>query len=410
MAELTTRTWSRSLPYTVIKSTTSPACGGTYPEYSDKVRLYYHQKTSYEGPRIPDTQHPFREVQYRSDGPEDFLAWLTTSSYYGGYLFGHVYFYHPRWNSWVDEMYTPSELLKHIEGKGNKLRAFAAQELYAKIQSPDVDLAVTLAEFKETMKYCLNVLKRVYNLTVVFLSKDLWAKSSLLSYARDIGAPKDIWLEYRYAILPLILEFEAYRDYLMDNLPDRSNKHMGVRKVHTEKAHLSDVRANSKIRYRYYQEIDITYDVTASCYVANRMDPSPLGMGLVDLSRAAWEILTLSFVLDWFIDIGQWLTTLRGVPAELSRVSATYVAKATANWYIHQEYPKNTPLVCGCSKGNPVELTAYAKDRIIGESVFPRGPLWNPYTLSWLRQTDAIALACGSLQSLVKKAKRRSRR
>jgi hypothetical protein len=171
-----------------------------------------------------------------------------------------------------------------------------------------------LAEAKETVKYVFERLLSLKAILVKLLSGDIkvtdWASA---------------WLEYRYAIMPLILDvssiIEAFKggeqilqydaSKRLTNVLDVENSlPFGGEYLHVKGTLREEVSASARIN------------------VLSQCDPAPLGTGIWDVLRTGWELVTLSFVVDWFIGVGDWLTSLRDTKLKIQSSYVTTVMNA----------------------------------------------------------------------------------
>lgn len=163
------------------------------------------------------------------------------------------------------------------------------------------DLGAELGELHETIQYGLSILKAA--------SKPLQTLSRLRRIKPNDFA--DVWMSYRYALMPLVY---SARD-ISELLAKKDNLYKTVRR-----------RFDAEIKNPKIPEESCFYTITHGGITANimakgRWDTSNLKMiGQVGLNplTTAWELTTLSFVADWFINFGDYLNAVSGTWASMA--------------------------------------------------------------------------------------------
>lgn len=162
---------------------------------------------------------------------------------------------------------------------------------------------VTIAEWKETVDLILGAKKRFMERFIsVFRNK------SPGRVRRALDASADTWLEYRYGWRPLIADIEnftsAYKDlqidrkiyfggfggtFLEEPIPAATGIYTGHEFVSCQQL------TTRKLQYAYkgYYRID-----------ASEFQKIERVLGLGDILGTAWELVPFSFVVDRFINIG----------------------------------------------------------------------------------------------------------
>lgn len=354
---------------------------------------------SYRGPRIPGAQWPYRAESFVRSGPEYWT--LATGSTVHANIFGVEYQLHYAKSAFNGVIKNIHDVMNEAEKEGNGDRVWQIAKMYEEVNAPQLALATSLAELKETIAWSLGLFNRFRQLLFAFMwDPGYFAKT----YAKEIGAPSNSWLEFRYAVMPLILELSAIRDYFQGKLDFVPYDVVAAGKR-------TDLRKNVALwKHNTYpsnwsQVTDVDIRSYAGIRLEAKNDLSPLGTGAFDLVAAAWEVVTLSFVVDWFLDIGMWIGSMRSAGAVTSAPYATYRANGVFETVV---FPKGWTQICGPVPKDPIRYTFMMKDRIVGEDVIPSWkPLWNPYTLSIVRQFDALALILGAISALHSKTKKK---
>lgn len=143
------------------------------------------------------------------------------------------------------------------------------------------------------------------------------AKRFAKHYGRDArGAAGNAWLEYQYGWRPFMKDVQDAVNTLMD-VVDLPTCRVGSVRASTKRFDLktiSDSRIfvdsgeNVYIRGDYIQEVEESLRV-AWRFTTNPSD-LPARFGLVNPLEVVWELVPFSFVADWFLPIGDYLSAL----------------------------------------------------------------------------------------------------
>lgn len=123
-------------------------------------------------------------------------------------------------------------------------------------------------------------------------------KNTLRTRPRDASA---VWLEYWFGWSPLVADIHAAVDALQSDFPDDFV--------------FSSAKQKGQLRQRrkYWYERDINYDwvcsvrIQANVIVSNPNLYRANQLGLVNPAVVVWDVIPFSFVVDWFIPVGNFL-------------------------------------------------------------------------------------------------------
>nr|QIS88030.1 MAG: maturation protein [Christensen virus] len=250
---------------------------------------------------------------------------------------------------------------------------------FAKINSGEWDMLTSLAEAKETVK---------------FIADKLIAAAKLLLKLRHpsafLGKPKDIvekassnWLEYRYAIMPLVYEVEDIASAL-ENLGRLYNK-VSSKSTSEHEESIDDGWQKD------FDEVLVSYSVT----IKRRYDPSTILSATDQMVGfnplvTAWELVPFSFVVDWFINVGDLLAATTSIPDYCDQGATLGInVRRSASYRMENETS------CG-----PVESHAKLLERSYYRRVIDEGEAGFQFQpdLHWRRYLDAFALSWGPLR------------
>jgi hypothetical protein len=281
-----------------------------------------------------------------------------------------------------------------------KLSDYSVQKLFAKANAPDFALATFLAELGESVRYVLERLTKILFETkkVVFVVRGLMKQPKTKNMLREIN---DFWLEWRYAILPLLLDIENIRELIK-----------GKTRKAKVRSGISDGPILGATYHRFgFDNWDSSYTDPywvfrnkttttirggSGFQTVFRYDPTPFGTSLWDVIQAGWERVPLSFVFDWFLDIGQWLESWRNTGLEIRGGFSSVVVEV--NGEVMLDRTENCSIIhaIGVSNEPPIKYYGFKHQRFLFDAP-PSLPQVVPLHLKWFRQLDAAALIIGVL-------------
>lgn len=220
--------------------------------------------------------------------------------------------------------------------------------------------------------------------------------------------PFRLWLEFRYGWSPLVLDIQdtlkaIYAQELRDSLLSKpyervtSNEWDDDRQVTpiTTASFGGGVwTATSELTHKVDAHAYAKYQVSRQSGIVNRLRE----FGLFDVPLATWELVPFSFVVDWFVPIGDYLAAVQpkiGVKVLDSgyTVHTTKVVKRTLTGYT----PSSTGVDSWPSPPFPLgtfdTFTIESKSRTVGLPI-PIFPV-PEVKLNFKRLTDAVALFKG---------------
>lgn len=252
-----------------------------------------------------------------------------------------------------------------------------------KARSGILDLSTAIAEAPETVSSIWAACKFI-------LQAYLECRKGVarLNNSKDPGALEAIsalWLQYRYAILPNVYLIEDSLDYLAK----------GERVYQSER----DGTTRSVESFTYEGWEIPSFEVVDRVFVKNRFGVGFLNPSLQNnLAVTAWELVPLSFVIDWVLNIGDLLGSL--APATGSVQEVVQYSRRT-NVSVSVSHPDwiGTPLLFKVNNYKSYPLDNVYEE--IGLNVDP--------AMSFKRWLDAAALSWLSFRGLFKTALRSSR-
>lgn len=271
----------------------------------------------------------------------------------------------------------------------------AVQGAFVKVNAADLDSATLLAEFGETLDSLRHPLKNVRQLLGSFSKKAPKASGpKLFKYLTDA------WLEYRYAVMPNVYSAQDIisawekRKAQPPSLAKRSRQIL-VSRSESESTIGTMIEGYYLV---YTRKVTLQSSVKTSIYFsATSSWGSAYGLLPQDVFSAIWEVVPYSFVVDWFVGVGDYLRAHRSPPNRQllggcvsynDTYTDTYTPLVFTN-EVYQAADQNLP--------SPLTYSGNTFERVIGVPDLPALPLVNQTWLNVKRSLDSVALLTGRL-------------
>lgn len=199
------------------------------------------------------------------------------------------------------------------------------------------------------------------------------------------------WLESRYGWRILLYDIEDINKLIKKINSAAKESKFAKQRVGTS---LSDV-ITSTLEYsdssgtRYYDRID-TFDISVRGNVIAVMKPPPVRFNVL---VTAWEITRFSFLIDWIIDVGQWLDAMQFLLLQsgYSAAGGLHVKMTRSVKLGYQTWNSGWSGDSSFESESAAEFTRRIPMRV------PMAPLWK-VDLDWLKVGDLLALLIGFLK------------
>lgn len=305
------------------------------------VELYYYSKTMNDvvTPEYVTKQNRGEIIMNPMDSTErtrfQGTARAQTYTYWDNTQFEQAEFNHSQtgnFDFYIRENWKSSSPAM-LEQEEVSLLLDTNSRVYEKANTPAMETLVTLAELRKTVQLLQSLSERLINLP----KKEFWAdlKSGALDeyrrykssfkkgrvlrrhLRRGLDRSTRQWLEYRYGIRQLLFDYQSTLA-LIDEL-SRERRQRFVATSNATKTVTINPSVHNWDDDLYGIKAIVTGSHTATLRVTSGLLTQPrlggLGhtisaTGLLNLLPTIWELTKLSFVFDWIIDIGGWLTAI----------------------------------------------------------------------------------------------------
>lgn len=253
------------------------------------------------------------------------------------------------------------------------LESRVTRALQASVQQQGWEVSQTAGELPETVTLLLSASKRL--LTSVKYVKQGRLLKALINLGIDekrakktlTGNSANLILEFQYGWKPLMNEIHSLAEAVEYGFNQPISKAITVRKE--EVISLDEVVEEGHITYTHSGEKKYVIKAGIKAYVTNDALTSLGSHGLLNPAALAWELFPMSFVINWFVPIGSFLSGL-----------STHFGMEFRDGYMTKvvEYQRST---VGTNHDPILQCKSYP-ERKFHEIAGPMGRSWN-YNISY---------------------------
>lgn len=233
--------------------------------------------------------------------------------------------------------------LAAVRSKTARVETLAITEAYSKVGEIDIEALVMLGEAKETAAFLASPIGKMRAITARWNKISQLLADDLVSYQARLEKwnrlpprvqarrtpPKlrkrklkmgsfsvtDIssaWLAYRYGLMPLIYDVQGILALLQRQYGElRQTARAGDNMTWTEEEPRFVGPYGFGDRYIYNRKVTYKAEIRAGVLaVVKTTFPSLAGLTLDRIPSTIWELTRLSFVVDWFLNIGDFIGAL----------------------------------------------------------------------------------------------------
>lgn len=302
----------------VLQGMTTPAVNESTDGYSFRTRAYWSHpsqvapdvssvsswSSSYGRQRPASVTSPFRTDHTRAPTDWSHLWWVATP------IIGEITAVSGTFRGVVQGPWSSMPSLAEIapEGFDDRLYDKAVMQLLKNLKNSKVNLGVALAEARKTAELLGTNGARLAHSLDAMMSRNVSKIGKMLSWKKIPQA----FLEWSYGAVPLLNDIYGSAQALAEmqvNGYDLSFKALG-------RARKEDIRVTTGNVLDFTAQLDynVKYTEQQSFHVVavlpDNLLPVFSSLGLTNPLEVAWEIVPYSFVLDWIVPIGDWLSVL----------------------------------------------------------------------------------------------------
>lgn len=273
---------------------------------------------------------------------------------------------------------------------GESYRDFVVRDIIIKANEPRYNSAVFLAELGETLVGVHKLLAG--SVKVLLKSNEAWKAVKHFSLNSE-----ELWLWYRYALMPAILDANSLLAAIkpqvkIDRVQDGNRVETSISGTFGD-IYWPGTTKQFSATSKWSTELKV--GCGGAMDIHSRFDPSEWGTGLNDIIAAGWEGIPFSFLFDWFINVGDWIASLRKIEIDAAQTYATYAINAKTIFSPGSvQYPSGFP-----------EIEIFLQTRIV-DLELPILPLVDKEWANITRTVDLITLTVGMLKGILAKGRR----
>lgn len=302
----------------------------------------------------------------------------------GGKMLTYLVSGFPSWNSVPSQMFAPAY--------DPDLGAQTLSKAYAKSYGVQAELGVFLGELRETLAMLRNPFQAFRK-----FGDTIKRRNSAFTGFGSLSA--DLFLQYKYGILPLMSDVSKILA-LFNKRAARRLKDFHRKKGTGTNSKTTTVIVPSGFGICSFDDeikTETVWKSYSTVYYQKIIDNSllsqlqMLGLSPHQLPEILWELVTLSFVIDWFYGVGDWLKLLA------PNVSASYLGNTTSqvtDFKLTVRCSRQTPIAgFGCSMFTPwrYEYEERALHRVVGTAP-PVMPVYKGFDFNWSQTMSSLAL------------------
>lgn len=239
-------------------------------------------------------------------------------------------------------------------------------EMLNLIRASSLNLAMVAAEYKKTAEMFEQIGE-----SILRMYRDIRAGKAKKILARGRRGAPDTWMLYRYGLTPLAYDAAGLMDsmWILSQTPLIRSFRKPKREVLTNKSALYYSGS-------YIGDLSSVTMKKATRHVVVEYLPIQAftSLGLTNPLLTAYELIPYSFVLDWFIGIGDYLASIDALVG-VKRYSNVTVFRGS----VRESWP-------GGSNG-----LARSYERVVGGALQAEAPRWDP-SATWKRVVDSTIL------------------
>lgn len=163
----------------------------------------------------------------------------------------------------------------------------------------------------------------------------LTPKGKKWNKAKDVSG---LWLEFHFGWEPLIKDIHSAVEILQADVSPSIARGVGSTTTTTGSVSAKDKWWNSRVRNKFIAKIQAEVSVT------NPNLHRAAQLGLINPASVAWELIPFSFLVDWFIPVGQFLnswTDFAGLKLD-NAFTTVYLRADSQEWLYYPGRPDLT--------------------------------------------------------------------
>lgn len=233
----------------------------------------------------------------------------------------------------------------------------AQTKAWANVDVSEIQGLASLGEMPETLKMLVDLLHTALDLTIAAKNGNLRALKRAAKKAVSVDGLSDIWLLYRYGIRPLMADIKNLLSAVKKDL-DKSIRYTSRGKFDTglivsdrEFCSLPSGNASRWPVWKVESGTRRVFRAGVLFEIDQSIDAMSAIWGLDSPIESAWELIPFSFILDWFVNVGDCLGAAVLNPSLKPRIS--WVTESLELSEVATSSSFNSNPITLCSQKNP---------------------------------------------------------
>jgi hypothetical protein len=230
----------------------------------------------------------------------------------------------------------------------NALKSRSLNEALLKVKDRAFNLAEAFGERAETAEMILSKLRTIFkgihalkrgNLRRAARIFGVKLKKSIVNYPFHLA---DLWMEFHYGWYPFILDIYGALEFLNENDLNRPERYAihAIRNITDKRVGKSSGMftpnpGHIEVHYKAVRTELFRSKTRLDYYLVNPQLATLSQLGITNPLSLAWELMTLSWFLDWIIPIGSYLSALDATSGWQFRAGSRTNVTKTVSLEVH---------------------------------------------------------------------------
>ncbi|DAD50949.1 TPA_asm: maturation protein [ssRNA phage SRR6255733_3] len=304
--------------------------------------------------------------------------------------------------NWITGGSPPTGPWPALDSAISQARRLAGTQAAAGVAAPDVQGLVDLAELRKTLSMLRRPLGSLGSMITRIKNSKRYRRWLLQNPGKGFADfMSSEWLRYRYGILPLVFSIQGALKALNDGKRP-------LRVTSRGRASVS-VSPETKVSSSTYSWSVATITGSRSAEVTCRAGilyeyqsdmGSRFGVGLQEVPAAAYELIPYSFVVDWFLNLGDFISAIS--PKVGVRELASWTTVTVKELYESEERSSPRVVPNWTISDNRLGTQTVRVTRVTRTPGVSVGVTYIPITFTgkkdWLHLADAVSLIYAQLR------------
>jgi len=278
----------------------------------------------------------------------------------------------------------------------------ALTKVLNRVKDSKVNLAQAFAERKQTARLFASTAKRIAS------SFRSLKRGDVAGALRGLGSPSnrgrlstrdiaDQWLEIQYGWKPLLSDLYGAVEVLRQKDSDRQRYYITAKQTARDTVSSSDLDDDGQWVGTIRTTKELSVFVRLDYYVSCRWASSLSQLGISNPLALAWELVPWSFVVDWFVPIGGYLSSLDATSGLSFLGGSKSVRSITESTIAYTRIRVPSPASVDTISANGTKMAKTITRTVYLSSPAP-GALYTKNPLSYDHVSNALALLRGAFK------------